>query len=436
MTTRPTDPVPNWASDPVGPPPAVRAVPSAAQRALGFVFQQFPPFDFVNWFWGVIGDWMLHLSTASSRFVTLHEATDALVVGDTAIVDEHDAATFPGQKLFTVALTDSVNHPAVSGTSLVYAEQAGSFNIVGVKRTDLTTQHPTAAYAKVTAGAAAQVVTDGKFVAIAVGNFVELFDHDLGGAPLWTFDHTAPVNDIAMDGTHVYLVGDAAAGPLHARALLLATGAVVWSYNHNGNLDTVATNGRQVFVSGDVSLHASGAHMRALDAADGFDFANEGGTGLSTSGMAWDLVDANRPTNPGGMQTDGRVLYTGNSGGANRIEARSQVDGSSIVFGALPGAVVPRLALDQDNVYTFEDLVGPRRIFAFDKLTMALLWKSETNDEINAVASDGAALFFVLTSVAAHQLEKAARGNRSGVWRRVDPADDYLPMRQLIVPGD
>lgn len=428
MTTRPTDPVPDWATDLIGPPPAVRAVPTASKRLLGWIFQDPPPFGFVNWFWGVTGDWLLHLSTSSSKFLTLHDAANTLAIGDTAIVDEHDGANFPGEDLITVALGAASSELAVSGRSVAYNDGAGSIKLVD--RNDLTTDVNAAAFAPTIAFT--RVITDGKFVIIAGTGGVEAFDHDLGGAPLWTHVFGATVNDIAMDGTHVYLVGDAAAGPIHARALLLSTGATVWSYNHGANLEAVDTTGRQVFVAG--AAGNGGATMRALDAANGFDFANLGGTGLSATDMAWDVIDANGPTVRGQLAADRRgLLVVGMSAGVNRIQIRDSTTGASIRFLDNPSSA--QVEVDQRFVYGIDPAISTlARLICWDKYTGARVWVSDGDKDYNAVRSDGAGIFASAGSPV--EVSKLARGNRARLWRRVDPADDYLPARQLIVPED
>lgn len=421
---RPTIPVPNWAD---GGSAVKTPIPDASKRAVGWLFQDPPPFNFLNWFWNALFQWVFHLSLSSSKFDTLHAAVNALAVGDTAIVDEWDGANFPGETLINVVTATVPQEVSVSGRSVAYNDGGG---IKLVDRADLTTDLNAAAFA--TTIAFNRVITDGVFVIIAGSGGVEAFDHDAGGAPLWTHVHGATVNDIAMDGTHVYLVGDSGTGAHHARALLLSTGAIVWSYDHDANLEAVATTGRQVFVAGAASGHASGATMRALDAADGFDVADEGGTGLSGTFMTWDLVDANGPTVRGQLAADRRgLLVVGMSGGTNRIQIRDAATGASIRFLDNPGSA--QVEVDQRFVYGI-DAVTPflSRIIAWDKATGARVWVSGTEEDWNAVRSDGAAVFIT----AALTIQKVARGNRARIWRRVDPADDYLPARQLIVPED
>lgn len=59
--------VPTWATS------GTRATPSTAEKAAGWVFRQIIPFDFVNWFWGLTGDWLTHINRlpASNRSSTI-----------------------------------------------------------------------------------------------------------------------------------------------------------------------------------------------------------------------------------------------------------------------------------------------------------------------------------------------------------------------------
>jgi len=431
MTTRPTTEPPNWANggSAVRTPP-----PSASKQLTGWLFKEPVPFNFLNWWWYSAWTWLTHFATSSSKRLSLHDAVENMAVGDTVIVDEYDADHFRGEQLIGIASGGaSWLHVDVSGDGVFYFDSTGP--LIGVKRSDLTTQYATAPYAAPTA-AVARVLCDGEHLAITNGTEIKLYDAQAGGAVLWTYDHGATVNDIAMDGTHVYLVGDTSGG-IELRAISIATGLAVWSYDHDGNLEAVATNGRQVFISGAASAHGSGAHMRAVIAATGADLANEGGLGLDASGMSWDVVDANRPAHAQGLATDGSgLLVCGLSAGAQRVQTRSVVDGSSIATGFTTASAIPRVTIDDRGIYATDTTGTPKGIIALERDTLALAWKGETDGLPFGVATDGAAVFACYTSTVAVQLEKIARGNRARLWRRVDPGDDYLPCRQLIVPED
>lgn len=437
MSTRPTVPLPDWATD----PGAEIETPDGNQRQNGWAFKQPVPHEWMNWFWNAVYLWLDHFSQSASRFEALEDAVDTLDVGDTCVINEHDAATFPGEQLIGIASgANTWSSADVSGLSVVYADLGGSFDINVVDRADLTTAIPASALTP-PPGPATRVITDGKFVAVAAGNLVYLYDHDVGGAALWSYDHGATVNDICMDGTHVYLAGDAGTGTHHARAIILeggSAGTSAWDYDHGASLESCATDGRRVFVGGAASSHGSASTVRALIASNGFDAANEGGTGLDTTDTAWDQAYPNPPSTWGQMAVDGRgLLLVGRSGGAQRIAALAVGDGGILTLGGLGSPTIPRVAIDDAYIYSQDLGLGVNgRIVAYRKDTIQPVWVSESDEPFNSVASDGAAVFAAAGSTGSIQLEKMTRGNRSGIWRRVDPADDYLPFRQLIIPAE
>jgi hypothetical protein len=245
-----------------------------------------------------------------------------------------------------------------------------------------------------------------------------------------------------MDGTRIYLVGEAGSGTHHARGVTLSTGAVAWSYQHTATggdeLWSVATNGKQVFVAGDVSSYSSGASLRALYASNGYDEANEGGTGADTTGSAWDLSPGWEVTANQCLATDGRCLFVGYASGAVRqLEVRGCADGTVTASLSFAGSVVA-VAVDQDHVLVANS-ASPYKIWAYDKQTLAPVW-SFLNSAAGApapeaVASDGCAVFCGFThTVLSRTLTRLYRGNRPGLWRRVDPDEDFLPYRQQIIP--
>lgn len=425
MTIKPSK-LPEWAT--VG---ADIDEPLLAQKQIGWEADDIPPNGFLNWWWNLVYLWIQHFSEITSSFVTLEAAVAGTSVGNTCVVDEYDLDNQPGTLKTGVVFANALNSIDGSGKSVAYTQQtAETFHLVS--RTDLTTVIAT--LTKTNAGNVKAVLTDGKFVVGAYGQFVEVWDHDTG-ASLWDEDHGAVVNDIAMDGSNVYFVGGVGTGTHHARARSLAAGAVVWDYDHGAVLHAVDTNGRQVFVSGVTSAFGSTADVRALDAANGFDFANEGGTGLSATDLAWDLILANNPALNGQLITDGGALFLSMTAGANGIEVRSAVDG--LLIDSVPASVGlnSRLAVDNRYLFTVTHLTTDFRVAAFDKKTLTTMWLSTTIQGID-VATDGTGVFVAGGTLAANELARIYRGNRARTWRRVDTDDDHFPYRQLIIPEE
>lgn len=401
--------------------------PSAQRQATGWEFRQSPPFNFFNWWMNRVYQWILHFSRSCARFDTLEDAVAGLTPGQTGIVHEYDLDQAPGTVNVPVDTGANVISLDVSGTAVVYAE-VGAGNIVSVSRADLTTVLAT--YVKSNVGANLIVRTDGRRTVLAYGNFVELFDA-VTGASLWDYDHGAAVSDVCMDGVNVYYVGNTSGG-IEARALSMATGASVWAYAHGANLNTCACNGNQVFIAGSASPSPSGATIRALQALNGRDAANEGGTGPCLTGVAWDDVQPVVQASGELLATDGRFLYCAYSAAAPaQVEVRGCYDGEIVVSKALP-STLSSICVDHEFVFCCSTTTF--QTWALDKRTLAMAWQWLHTADIFSAATDGAAAFAASTTASGISLARLFRGNRATLWQRVDPADRHLPYRQLILP--
>lgn len=374
-------------------------------------------------------------------YLTYQAASGIIVAGTPTyipcVVDEYDGNHAPG----TIHTDTDVGHPVtsvgVSGAAVVYCSSGQLIgHAVGRDTTTAIASYDLAGAA--TFDVYSRIITDGsRYTICSYGQFVECFTY--AGVHVWTYDHGAQVYDIAMDGTRVYLVGAIGTGSHHARALTLVAGAGVWDYRHSaaGSLYAVATNGRQVFVAGTASSYASGATIRALEATTGNDAANEGGTAADTLGLAWDDVQAT-PIGAWGMTlcTDGPSLFVGYSAAAARqVERRGANDGTILASAEIPTENVLCIAVDQRYLFAAHD--GADAVVAFEKQTLSRAWRwlEPAANPINAVASDGFAVF-AGCDVAARRLTRLYRGNSSTLCRRCDPADDSLPYRLLLVPQE
>jgi hypothetical protein len=433
--------LPEWASSVL----ATTTEPPTQRKQLGHQFKLPPLFDEENYWKNLVYLWISAVKGAAT-FTDLETAVDALtdpITGPleyTAIIDEYDCDNAPGSVHTDVDTGAEVVSVDVTAASVVYLENAAAAGFA-VERADCTTAIAT--YTK-TAGAGTnyRIISDGRYTALAYGTFVELFNHTTGVSQ-WSYDHGGIVYDIAMDGVRLYLVGESGTGTKHARGITLATGVAAWSYQHTGvaldELWSVATNGRQVFVAGNISGYASGANLRALEASTGNDAANEGGTAADTTGSAWDAATPGVVAANERLATDGRRLYCGfGAAGAVQLEIRGCADGVVVASRSL-GALVQSVAVDQDMVVVSTGVIGATYpVFAFDKFTLAPLWRWYNTaagvPNNRSVASDGCAVFVGSVSTGTRSLSRIYRGNRPGVWRRIDPDDSYLPMRQLLIP--
>ena len=433
MTTRPTD-TPDWADAPA-PPSAGITKPGTGLRTIGWADFTTPPAAFVNWAWNDFATWAAHMASVSSSFPTLEDAARApatapLIVGDSCLIDEDDQ-DLPGATVLAtldsnIVLADRIDtagefvalQAAVTGSPGLWHlfDRDGSGVIQSFDPTNANTN-------------TVRILADGdEFVAVyddGTTTTVEMFEPDVSGQYVskWVvtpLTATRIALDIAWDSNRVYIVGDEPGGELIA--LTRSTGATQYTYDHSGagvaQLRSVATNGRLVFVAGEASGSGSGATLRGIVAADGFDAAGEGGLGTNAL-LAWDAVQASLTAIGGVMATDGRRLYVGRGG--QDFEARGCGDGVIVQTKAARTSVAS-VMVDQDYVIVMD---GTETV-AWDKIDLAEAWRGAGT---GFAATDGAAIF-------TRDGKRLARGNmRPTMFRRVDPtAEPWLPLRQLLVP--
>ena len=402
--------------------------PPEAQKDDGWVENDTPPHGLVNWFWNLVYLWVIHLSGTASRFDTLKAAVEALAVGETGIVDETDMDALRGRTLDQAAPGATVSAIDVTGTHVVYSPDGLDPVLVALDALGVVIR----TFTLTNAGTVVRVVTDGIFVVAAYGNFLEcwlLAD----GVSQWDIDHGAAVSDCCIDATRAYLVGDAGTGTHHARATVLSSGASAWDYDHGGILESVCTDGSQVFIAGAASSFGSVANIRALAADNGFDKADEGGTGLDTSLRAWDDITATPISDRQRMATDGRHLYF--------------IEGTTLHKASLSGTAGVVDAKTLINIGDFPIYVD--RDFILQAGTDTVVWDKDSLAEnfrlattTASIASDGVAIYQGFSVAEPNELVRISRGrNRASVWRRIDPNDaplglDRYPYRQLIIPEE
>jgi hypothetical protein len=402
--------------------------PPDARKNVGFVSGDVPPHQYINWTWNILGE-LIDATQGSVNYSTLSSAVTALTdllgnpIERTCIIDEYDLDQSPGTINTSIDTGTNTYCLDVSGNAVVYIEDGAAAGYA--KNRGLTSTLAT--YTKTNAGSATKIITDGKYTAIAYAGYVELFT--FAGVSSWVYNNTNTIIDICMDGTRLYLVDSTGL----AKAINLAAGTLTWSYNHGAALYHCATNGKQVFIGGAVSSYASSATLRALVATNGYDEANEGGTGLDATDVAWNKT----PTLSLGIVVpslyqkivcDGRNLYIFDVS-TNTLEVRSCANGNVSVSRSLSDYVL-RMAVDQDFLVVSNDA---DQVITFDKKTLNPIWLWKNTVDTWAVASDGAAVF-AASLTGTRTITRLYRGNRSGIWRRADLADNYLPYRQLIIP--
>lgn len=454
MPTPPST-LPNWATSP-GDPGDVSAPPAATQAA-GWQGGFKPPHEWVNWWWNLVGQWVLFVSQSAQVFNDLDDAVDYadanLSADDMLVVFENDNDTGPGteEEEEDTGATGPFGGLDTYQGLVVFA--VGTGEPYGVNR-DLEgasgTPTPQVEYTRTESSTAQNYVikSDGRYTVVAYGTWVECFNATTG-ASVWVFDmDTIPVADIAISGDAVYIVhgistglGDTVANR-HMHKLNLLTKAVLWSLQHSpagDELRSVCTNGRQVFVSGTASGYASGATTRAIVASNGYDATGECNNGTDASGLAWDRVDAVVAGSGRVMDCDGTTLFFGNSSLASlQLEWIGQADGRTVFGIAHPDSSISaaHVSCDQDYVYmSGSDGGSPSEGFveAYHKRTGVLAWRwastggTAAYTAAIAAVSDGCKLFVLGDSEA--KIWRVSRGNVPTRFRVVDPANELVRYR-------
>lgn len=267
------------------------------------------------------------------------------------------------------------------------------------------------------AGGTRKIVTDGKQVCVIQSTFCELFDID--GTHKWSYNHNAILYDVHMTENSVYICGVTNAVPETVVKINKGTGVKSWGYNHNADVASVWSDEVAVHFDGDPSGHASGATFRIIDSSGGFDVANEGGTGLSTSGRAGDVVQAGNSFKRYKFveAPDGQVYR--HRGALNNIieEHGRRFDDPAAPL--LPTARVlvltasnfTAIAVDQDYIIMGED----NRIayVSRDSLTVETSSYAGAGEIVYGVATDGQRVYIDGGPVGNSVIVSVVRGNRA-----------------------
>lgn len=405
------------------------------------------PAESWNWYIQTIAEWLEAVkgsqvfTAPDTAIAAMVDSVTGLPIYECCVVDEHDLDHEPGTIHTDTNTGQSVLSVACSGSFVAFAELAQGAGYAVERDTTTAVATYTLTQGAATFDVYSRIITNGTYTVVCHHTYVECFDA-LTGVQAWFYDHGAQVYDIAMDGTRVYLVGeDGGAGFRHVEAVTLSTGVQAWFYRHTATggdqVNAVATNGKQVFIAGNASSYGSGATLRALVASNGYDAANEGGTGADTTGVAWDDVQATEQGYGMVLATDGESLWCGyDATAARQVERRGCADGSILADAEIAGGNVVCLAVDQRYLYTTNTAADDGTV-CFDKRTLSRVWRwlDPAGGGVNAVSSDGFAVF-IGCDTAARRLTRLYRGNRATRCRLCDPSDDFLPLRLLLVPQE
>ena len=281
------------------------------------------------------------------------------------------------------------NTLAVTGTSVI----AAGFGAVDPKRFNRDFRALLTTYAMVGAktNGTRKIVTDGRQVAIIQDTFCELFDID--GTHKWSHNHSAQILDVHMTPEHVYICGVTNATPHSVVKIARSGGATAWGYDHDADVAAIWADNEVVHFDGAASGSASGATFRIIDASDGKDLANEGGTGTSLTGEATDVVQAgNTLTKYKYIEASDGVLYRLRGAATNHVEehgrrleiAATIPTGSNRTMGVSQFNCV---AVDQDYIYVGDG----QSLLILDRRTLQMRHREKANPSTTfyGVASDG-----------------------------------------------
>ena len=129
--TRPTNPVPTWAST------GTVTVPSGAKKLIGWIANEIPPFGTFNWFWNRVGEWLTYLKDSHVRqFTTLETASTNVTDNELFIVNATSGAI--GEVEYTVAPSIAPVCVNMDGTYVQIGHKASSGKYITVYSADLS----------------------------------------------------------------------------------------------------------------------------------------------------------------------------------------------------------------------------------------------------------------------------------------------------------
>lgn len=424
-------------------------VPTQAERDAGWIAEEDVDEGIANWFFNLLHLWNVFISKTTAWYEDLEVAITGLSDGDWSTIWEDDNATGPGVVL--------VEKTTVNQSVRAFCDTTGDLTVIGIGDSDpiaLSVPRdldgaesggaPTATFTRTNSGANDEtlwVITDGAFVVagyqtlIGTQFYVECWNA-VTGASVWVKDtgtripfdgciagdKVVFIHDETSAGNGVDLVNDR-----NLHAYTVSTGAFVWAYAHSataGGTATVCSDGLRVyFVHTVASTFGSGARIRSIRAADGFDVDNEGAsTGVDTSGRAWNSTNAFTPLRQ--SATDGQRIYVVDT--AAGVKALGAGDGATEWTKGLPaGEVGQDIVCDQDYVLVASNDEGATpegRLLALDKVTGHCLWRWAPTDltadfaGMAAVTSDGSRVVCVARDEP--RVYQLTRGNIPHPFRR------------------
>lgn len=385
-------------------------------RSAGYPFKAPVPHEEFNYLFRALGRWTDNLRGGSAVYASYAEFLAEAAVGEMGIIDTFDPNT-TNPPLSQISTAVGVNSVSTDGEYFFTEDGSGTFEAVspGDVSTAVVTYSPASAVT-----GSKQIVSNGKFVAIAYDDIIELFDRD-SGARVWDYTYSGTsIAEIDIDSAYVHLVGNNTAQAYEA--INLGTASVDYAFDTDSTGLCVESNGLHTYVgvnsagAGAGAGITSGDHLLIIE---------------TTSGS---LVRAdNLGTTPLVLHHDGTWLYIGTSGDTFVFNTEGFRTQSQIPLGPT--------ALDSDARYLYigTSAAGtwaiPKEValWAQDPTTTTASGITVGNTATHGIAVAGDSI--VYTDGSSCEELKGLDVNKPRRWRRADPVNEtFLPYRKLAYP--
>ena len=390
--------------------------PSEGKKISGWVGAgERPGFRTFNWLALQAYNWILNLSSVSASYPNRAWFIDRAEAGDSGFVGI-DRIDYIGMSPNYTLQTESESAIVSVSTDGEYFVIILPSNITIRPCADITVTTRTFTPDAATSGTLLKAVSNGKYLALARGEYLEIFNRDTG-ASVGYYDHGATITDVAIDSTRAYIVG-AKVGAITTRAVTLSTAALAWSHSHDALLNCVVTDGLRVYVGGNAAGAAAtstvGSHVVALTAA--------------TGAVEWSETDA-AVAGFERMATDGEELFTVYS--TTGIRKRHCTNGA--ISQSLVIASILAIEIDQEYLYMSTSagvLIVPRGVNLSGSAPVVMYTEAAN---VGGIASNGETLILKVNGTGHKTRNRPS--NKPRRWYRANiDTDTFLPYRRVAFP--
>lgn len=278
-------PNPQWAT---GASDADLLEPTDEKRAAGWSFLDEPPHSTFNNLFNAWGEWAKNHGDYGAHYLdalTMWRLMDEGNVGELmpaysgvapsygppfsvlAAVSRGGTATtvrsfaIGGLYIDPIATRDESEESVIWGAAVVGRSGTDTVDILDHLSASILS---TLAFTE-TVTTVLDVATNGRFVAVAHDDFLELFDCEDPRAPVfvYSYDHGAALAAVAIDQDQVYIAGASGTGSATLRAFNLVSSTPLASYDHGATVNGLAVDGVSVYIGGNAGT--GGATVRRLE---------------------------------------------------------------------------------------------------------------------------------------------------------------------------